>query len=226
MTSEYEEYPENGGAPEGTIQNEEQAKEAQEKAEEARAVQQKAADGMQAGAASGQRDAPEGGLRVFIAPQEPNTSFLVRVGKVISFRDPGSPTGKRDTAREGDVKASFHGGILATSDPIVIAWCEAHGPDEDLHKAYHKDRGETARSCRAGHGICCDATDPQAEVWAEFKAAQIPTAGRDATMPPGVDIDGVLQGRQIKGRTGGEGSRLIDAARATQAAHEAVEEDA
>ena len=124
------------------------------------------------------------------------------------------------------MKASFRGGILATRDPLVIAWCEAHGPDVDLHKAYHRERGENPRDCRAGHGLCCDDTDPQSEVWAEFKAAQIPVAGRDATMPPGVDIDGVLQGRQIKGRTGGEGSRLIDAADATRRAHEAVEEDA
>lgn len=223
MTSEYQE---NGGAPEGTIQTEDQAKEAQAKAEETRAVQEKAAAGMQGATASDQGPTPEGGLRVFIAPQEPNSAFLVRVGKLISFRDPNSPTGKRDVSREGDVKASFHGGILATRDPIVIAWCEAHGPDEDLHKAYHKERGENVRACRAGHGLCADASDPQAEVWAEFKAAQIPTAGRDATMPPGVDIDGVLRGRQIKGRTGGEGSRLMDAARATQKADEAVEEDA
>ena len=188
-------------------------------------AQEEAAAGIKEAARSGRRPPPETTLRVFLSPKEPNTTFLVEAGKMISFRDPNSPTGQRDARRDGDVFARFVSGVLATDDPVVIEWCEGHGPDAAAHKEYHRKVGTDARTCQAGVGLCCDAQDEQAEVWAEFKSAQVPTATREATMPTGIDVDTILTGGKIKGHTGGEGTRLVQAAEATRKAAKAVEDE-
>jgi len=199
----------------GIVLDDEQRKEAQAQIAARNEVTAKAAEGMKAARKEGRVPDPIPGLRVFISPQHPNTSFLIKAGTVISFRDPNSPTGKRDTAREGDIWAEFHSGVLATDDPEVIAWCEAHGPYADLHVAYHKEKGTDLRQCQAQVGLCCDASNPMAEAWAEFKSAQIPLANREATMPPGIDVDKILTGGTLTEHTGGEGERLVRAAKAT-----------
>ena len=186
---------------------------------EARAVKEgQAAAGMDAGIASGKRIAPKTTLRLFLSAQHPNTKFLVTVGTVEWFKAQDSPTGRRDTGREGDVWAQFSGGMLATDDPVVIEWCEAHGPNEDLHREYHRARDESTRGCRAGHGVCCDAKDPNAAAWVAMKDAQVPNASREATMSPGMDVDALLQGKVAGGPIGGEGQRMVDAARNTEEA--------
>ena len=184
----------------------------------------KAAEGIKAARKEGRVPDPIPGLRVFICPQHPNTSFLIKAGVVLSFKDPNSPTGRRDTAREGDIFADFHNGVLATDDPEVIAWCEAHGPYEDAHVVYHREKGTNPRQCQARVGLCCDASNEMAEAWAEFKSAQIPLANREATMPPGIDVDKILTGGQLTGHTGGEGEALVRAAKATGRAGRAAKD--
>lgn len=218
-----QEHEVNGGGTPVESKEDRQAGMAQAEAQAASAG--KAAAGMDEAAVSGKRIAPESTLRVFLSPQHPNTKYLVRVGKVLSFKAQDSPSGMRDTAREGDVWAQFSGGVLATDDPIVIAWCEAHGPDEDLHREYHRARDESTRGCRAGHGVCCDAKHPNAAPWNEMKAHQIPTSSREATMAPSMDIDALIKGAGGPvGGGDGEGKRLMDAARNTAKAHEAAKE--
>jgi hypothetical protein len=212
----------NSDSPELT---EEERKEALAQASATIAAQEKAAEGIKEAARSGRRPPPETTLRVFLCPKEPNTTFLVKAGAMVSFRDPNSPTGKRDAQRDGDIFARFVNGVLATDDPVVIEWCEGHGPDAEAHKEYHRKVGTNARACTVGHGLCCDAQNPQAEVWAEFKSAQVPTATREATMPTGIDVDAILTGGQLKGHTGGEGTRLVQAAEATRKAAKGVAED-
>jgi len=193
----------------------EQRKEALDQVAARNAVTAKAVEGLKAVKEKGVKLDPIPGLRVFISPQHPNTSFLVKGGTVVSFRDPNSPTGKRDVSRDGDIWAEFHNGVLATDDPEVIAWCEAHGPYADAHVAYHKEKGTDPRRCQVRVGLCCDASNPMAEAWAEFKAAQVPLANREATMPPGIDVDKILTGGQLSGHTGGAGEALVRSAKAT-----------
>lgn len=205
----------------------ESAKALQGWAEAEQAAQAQAAAGMEAAAESDGRIAPETPpLRVFLSPQQPRAKFLVTAGKVVEFADPNSPAGKRTLSRDGgggDVFAQFVGGVLATSDPAVIEWCEAHGPDADQHRDYHRKLGTDARTCAAKAGLCCDAADEQAEAWVTFKKGQIATANSDATIPPGMNVDQILTGGKLTGHAGGEGTRLLEAAEATRKAHEGVE---
>jgi len=184
-----------------------------------------AAAGMDAAIASGKRIAPEGTVRLFLSAHHPNTKFLVQVGEVEWFKAQDSPTGRRDTGRKGDVWAAFHGGMLATVDPIVVEWCEAHGPNEDLHREYHRARDESTRACRARHGVCCDAKDPNAANWVAMKRAQLPDAAHEAAMAPGMDVDAILQGKVAPGPVGGEADRLVESARITGAAIEKAQEE-
>jgi hypothetical protein len=117
---------------------------------------------------------PDDGYRTFVAPVEKNTRFLAKAGEMVFFRDPNSPIGKREVAREGDVWVVFTNGIVTTKDPIVIAWCEAN-PD-----------------------ICRDANDPRAKNWADLKERQVPTASREALLDRGMDVDELLYGDSAK----------------------------
>jgi hypothetical protein len=110
---------------------------------------------------------PPPGTRVFVAPAYPNMRVLVKQGKLIQAP---SPDGPRDIRREGDVWAKFVGGILVTDDPDVIAWCEAH------------------------HDVCRDAYDPKTEVWVALVQAQRETATSEAKLPPGLDVEKLLEG--------------------------------
>lgn len=167
---------------------------------------------------------PEGavdGLRAFIAPNELNSTFLVRAGE--PYRPP-SMSGFGGAGliplmgREGDLTIRFTGGICVTDDPELIEWCEAHGPDSDLHRRYHEERDQDPRGCGVGSGLCRDASDPMTEIWAEFRAQQIPNARRDATISPGIDIDKALT-RGMRGITAaGEGKRLQESVEAATAA--------
>jgi len=188
-------------------------KEALAQLEARRATEEAVVAGMKAAAKAGKVPPPlRTGVRVFICPQQPNSLFLVKAGTVISFRDPNSPTGKRDASREGDIWAEFIEGVLASDDPEVIAWCEAHSVDEALHQVYHRERGQ--KSCPIKTGLCCDAAHPMAEIWADMKSAQIPLANREPTMPPGTEVDKLLTGGVPSHQAGGTGDKLVTAARA------------
>ncbi len=134
-------------------------------------------------------------LRIFVSPLEPNTTFLVKPGKMLSFPDPNSPRGKKDMEREGDVWAEFHSGICATRDDEVIEWCEAHSGDADLHTLYHSKMAEdgtkrvSARECGVDVGLCRDIDWPATPGWAELKSLQMPTARRGASLPATMDVD-------------------------------------
>lgn len=121
---------------------------------------------------------PDDGYHTFIAPVEKNSRFLAnpdpKDNPVVFFRDPASPLGKRDTARENDIWVEFTNGSLATKDPVVIAWCEAN-PE-----------------------ICRDTRDPRAATWAKYKEAQVPRADREALMDPHDDIDKLVYGESAR----------------------------
>jgi hypothetical protein len=193
----------------------EDRKEALAQLEARRATEEAVVAGMKAATKAGKKLPPlESTVRVFICPQEPNTRYLVKAGTVVSFRDPNSPTGKRDAQREGDIWAEFIEGVLATDDPEVIAWCEAHSVDEALHQVYHRERGQNIRNCPIKPGLCCDATHPMAEIWADMKSAQMPLANREATMPPGTEVDKLLTGGIPAHQAGGAGDKLVTSAKA------------
>jgi len=199
----------------------EQRREAAAQVEARNAATAAAAAGIEQAKKAGKGPPPLRGVRVFICPQQPNSLFLVKAGTVISFRDPNSPTGKRDASREGDIWAEFIEGVLSSDDPEVIAWCEAHSVDEALHQVYHRERGQ--KSCPIKTGLCCDAAHPMAEIWADMKSAQMPLANREATMPPGTEVDKLLTGGVPAHQAGGPGDKLVTAARARAKAAKGVE---
>jgi len=112
------------------------------------------------------------GKVVFVAPVEKNTRFLVKAGKMVRFRDPNSPSGYRDAAREGDIWAQFSNGVLVTDVPEVIAWC-----------LENKE-------------ICRPADDPRTAAWAQLKEKQVPTAESPPQIDPGFDVEGTIFGEE------------------------------
>ena len=167
-----------------------------------------AAEGLKAAIKKGRiRNELEEDMRVFVAPLEPNTRFLVHAGRVIWFRDPSSPTGKKDYEREGDAWAEFHSGICASDDEVVIEWCRAHAGDAELHKMYHDEqialwqeagdknlaKPPTARDCGVDVGLCREIGDESVPAWAEMKVLQHPTSRRSAYLPANMDLDAMFR---------------------------------
>lgn len=123
--------------------------------------------------------------RAFVCPQKPNSEFLIKVGEVKHIPDQNSPTGQRDSRREGDVKIKFEGGRwmsaaegapeqILIDDKVRIAWCEAHP--------------KTVR----------DVMDPSTPVWFEIKKGQIATSRTEPSFSPNVDVDAALAGDMSK----------------------------
>lgn len=137
--------------------------------------------------------------RAFACPQKPNSEWLVQVGKVQQIRDPNSPTGYRDHAREGDVKIKFTSGLWYSTDPqtaneqtliddkVRIAWCEQHP--------------ETAR----------DVEDPMTPIWFDIKRGQMATSRSEPSFSQGIDVDAALAGDMS--RLGGVGGDVVLQAR-------------
>lgn len=130
------------------------------------------------------------GQRGFVNPQAPEGEYLIAFGKVLQVRDPNSPTGYRDHAREGDIKVTFHGGVWVgggidadPDDNKRIAWLEAHP--------------EIAR----------DVQDPMTPIWFEIKAGQVATSRKEAAFS-GTDVDAALAG-DIN-RLGGSSSAIVE----------------
>jgi hypothetical protein len=114
--------------------------------------------------------------RTFIAPGLLDASFIVKGGKLTQAPANAFSGGLPiDLRRDGDVVARFVNCILQTDDLDIIEWCVEH-PD-----------------------ICRDANDPQAEAWATLKQMTIETSTKEATLPPGTDIDAMLRGEKQPG---------------------------
>lgn len=138
---------------------------------------------------------PEQRIRGFVSPQHPNSEFLIKVGVVQKVRDPNSPTGYRDHAREGDIKIKFQGGAWKSvgesgseqdraDDQVRIAWCEAHP--------------EIAR----------DVLDPTTPVWFSIKEGQMETSRKPSSFSRTIDVDAALAGDVSK--LGGVGGDVVD----------------
>ena len=132
--------------------------------------------------------------RTFISPTQPNTQFLVKIGTLVQFRDPNSPSGTKDVRRDGDIWAEFHSGVCTSRVPEVIEWCEAHSGSKEDFMAYHQRHGSDPRNDPVGYGMCRDIRTPGVEGWAELKAQQIPLAHRDASISPNMDVDAMFAG--------------------------------
>jgi len=141
-------------------------------AEESTAAIREAAEGLKGQPVEAMPKEERQGKRVFVAPIEKNTKYLVKAGTMVRFRDPNSPTGMRDAAREGDIWAQFSNGVLVTDIPEVIAWCLGN-----------KD-------------ICRPADDPRTAAWAQLKERQVPTAERESQLDPGFDVEATIFGEE------------------------------
>ncbi len=128
------------------------------------------------------------GNRVFVAPKERNTAFLVNATnrKLRQIPDQNSPTGLRDMARlEEDIFLRFQEAIciITPDEPGAaekIAWAESHP------------------------SICRDAADPLTEAWVLLMEGQVPTSRRDPTIPTGLDVDKLLSGDPRAARSKGD----------------------
>lgn len=200
----------------GTISAEDQA-ESMRKAEAA-------TSGLQAALKRGALANPvDEDLRVFVAPLEPNTKFLVKPGK-LDRRTFNNDYGSRDFSRDAgmadgvmDVWAEFHFGVLATRDPEVVAWCEAHSGDDDMHAEYHSGHPIPARQCEVDHGLCRDANWAATPAWADMKSLQHPTSRRNAYIPTSTDVDKIFKNMaapvEHRGDTGDSYAKAAQAAR-------------
>lgn len=206
------EDPEETGVPEDiavTPEREAEIRTAMEKGAEAAEVLKR--QGRRA-----QREMPEG-IRTFINPTEPNCRYLVKAGVPVIVPNPQAPLGlKAMSQRDGDVWAEFRSGVCVTEDLEVIEWCEAHGPSEKAHEAWHKARGTKTNTCNVGTGRCRDINDPLCAAWAEFKSQQVPKANQDATISPSLDIDALLERGTAQAAALHQGEALAQAGRNTQ----------
>ena len=114
----------------------------------------------------------EGFVSFVAAKKFANQRILVTAGKVESFPNVNSPTGKSDRRRDGDVWADFHEGVLVTDNPAVIAFL-----DESPEK-YRR------------------ANDPRAASWAQLKEGQTKLAYRDPSIPVDFNVDDVVYPEQ------------------------------
>lgn len=147
--------------------------------EEARAKAQEAIRELPEETASPPASEPGTGRKVFVSPEYVNGKFLVKEG---TTRPERLADGRVIETRDDDVMARFSGGILATDDPDVIAWCLDH-PE-----------------------LCRDIDDPATPVWVTLTTAKLTTSTSEAAMPPELDIEKLLKGdtQQLLGRLGGE----------------------
>ncbi len=143
---------------------------------------------------------PDDGFVSFVAAAEFNDcKFLVKEGKVVEHRNDTNRPGMR--GREGVKKARFTNGVLATDDPEVIAWCDAHTT------------------------ICRRASDPMTKGWASMKDMNVKKANRerlqdpsaldaDAAFPPGSEMLDRL--REQAAKDSSVGGELVRSAELTK----------
>lgn len=198
--------------------------------EELQAEAFRKADAAAAGLADSIRDrrvaksAFDEDLRIFVAPLEPNTSFMVKPGTMhsINFQN---DLGRRDLARDlngtEDTWAVFTQGVCASRDPDTIAWLEAHCGDEEAHETYHREINPLvqARNCEATYGLCRDATWDGTSAWADMKALQQPTSRRNAHIPMSTNVDHLFKhagGAAVVAEAGSEVSRIDNVVRSAR----------
>lgn len=130
---------------------------------------------------------PTARIRGFVNMRNPNLKKFVQVGALRSFPDPNSPSGRKDSGRDGDIAITFKNGYWtggrSEGDAERIKWCE----------------DEAAKpNCQVK-----DVDDTQAKIWAELIAGQQVTGRRDPTVSPSVDVNAALRGEAAL-TTGGE----------------------
>lgn len=140
------------------------------------------------------------GHKGFVAAREyANATFLVKPGKPVPTPIvAGMPVGIQPLARrEGDVWASFNGGVLVTDDPVIIQWCLDHPK------------------------VCRPSDDPMTKGWATIKDMQARLSNRDPivdssqldadeTFPP--DMMERLASQAQAAKVGSPGADAVDAA--------------
>lgn len=202
-----------------------------------------AANALRAAVRAGHfRNELDADLRIFTAPNDKETKFLIFGGEVIWFRDTNAPLGRKDVDRgekeiptssgeyvhiDGDVWAEFHGGICATRDPLVIEWLEAHSGDQDRHEEYFekyapyfKALGINSRTDPVEVGLCRDCDNPATPMWAELKGLTVPTSRRSAQLPVSMDLDKMFNRLDTFVGDTDEGERVKRAVKNARAADE------
>lgn len=124
------------------------------------------------------------GERRFVSPKYRGGKFLAKAGELVMVPSPRGPWAKE---RVGDIWVDFKSGngIFRTTDPVAIAWCEAH-PE-----------------------VCRDAFDLKTPAWVAVVEATLETATQAARLPANTDIDALLRGEA----SGLGGSDLVRRAR-------------
>lgn len=141
--------------------------------------------------------------RQFLCPHFPTGKFLVQAGRPRVNSLVNTNSGIENLAeRQGDIWVKFTAGVFAlfSYDPdhdLKLEWLEAHMGDRDLHKVYHESRGNDPRQCSVDVGLCQESTEHIGD-WVEMKAGQIPTANRDISTNPNMDVDGYF----LRGKAG------------------------
>lgn len=181
---------------------------------EAQARSEQAADELKQAMASGRiLTHPDEGLRTFICPTEPNTSYLVtfdRDAKGEALMSAPLVAGGqviRWPERVNEKFAEFHTGVCVTRDPDIIDWLEAHSGDMARFLDYHVRMGTNPREDSVPIGLCRDINDgSNVEAWAELKTQQMATASRPPSLSPNLDVDKLIPA--MKG--GGAGVMDVD----------------
>lgn len=176
-------------------------------------------------ASAGQIETPEvavdDGTRIFLSPTHPESSFLVKAGIPEYAPYQSAVLGLKPLIeRVGDVWCTFSAGTCMTTDPLIIAWLEAHAGNRELHISYHKSVGQNPADCAIPFGLCRE-NGPGMDVWSELKFSQTPTSRRNATLSPEIDVDALVRGDYAKSKgnlTGGRGAEMEAAANTNAAA--------
>ena len=139
--------------------------------------------------------------RAFSCPQGPSVGWLIHPGKIRQIRDPNSPTGYRDAARDGDVMLTFSGGIWESgtdvdADEVVTLKDGSSMTYDEARIVYCEAHPEKIR----------DVEDPSTDVWFAMKQGQMVTSRREASFAPSIDVDKAIGGeiQELSGTTGGD----------------------
>ena len=162
--------------------------------------------------------------RQFLAPQQPNSKFLVRRGKPRVNSLVNTSSGIENLSeRVGDVWVRFQSGIfsLFAGDEdyqIKLDWLVGHSGDPEVHRIYHETVGENASSCSVPYGLCREGTEDGIEDWVEMKSGQIDTMYQDHTVRREMDVDAYFARGRDNARhlTSGLGAELAAAIEANR----------
>lgn len=150
--------------------------------------------------------APEGFVAYAAAAEFSNAEFLVKSGEPVPMPiQAGHSSSIRPLIRrDGDIKATFVEGVLATDDTLIIEWCDAHPT------------------------ICRRTSDPMTKNWLNVKELQARLSTRerlvdptemnpDEAFPPGGSGD-----IATASKLGSKGSQLVESAEGAKRQAEAA----